>query len=286
VYVVRIADDGPATVLFGDGQQGARLPTGTENVVARYRTGIGPLGEVEEGRLTLLLTRPLGVRTVSNPVPAVGAANPESLDDARANAPLRVLALDRITSVRDYEDFARAFAGIGKAQATVLWGGNARFVYLTVAASNGDPVPKSSVLYQNLQAALAQASGSAYEVRVDSYQPRFFQLSAGVAVEPRRVSADVLAEVRAALQTHFSYARRQFAQPVTASEVLTVIQGVRGVIAAHLTNLQRVDRASEEPVPALLPASPARWSASKREVQAAELLLLQPGGVLLSEVEP
>lgn len=41
VYVVRIDDDAKATVIFGDGQHGARLPTGQENVHARYRSGIG-----------------------------------------------------------------------------------------------------------------------------------------------------------------------------------------------------------------------------------------------------
>jgi hypothetical protein len=286
VYQVRLADDGTATVLFGDGQRGARLPTGVENVVARYRTGIGPAGEVEAGKVTLLLSRPLGIQAVSNPVPALGAANPEGLHDARANATLRVLTLERITSVRDYEDFARAFAGIGKAQATVLWGGNSRFVHLTVAAANGDPIPHGSALYQNLLAALTRASAAAHEVRVDSYQPRLFQLAAGVVVEPSRLASEVLAEAEAALQRHFSYGQRGFAQPVTASEVLSVLQGVRGVIAVHLTRFHRMNEPALAIPPALLPASPARWEALRREVLPAELLLLHPGSVSLAEVAP
>ncbi|MBN1204058.1 MAG: putative baseplate assembly protein [Myxococcaceae bacterium] len=285
-YVVRIADDDTATVVFGDGQQGARLPTGRENVVARYRTGIGPAGQMPAGKVTLLLSRPLGIRAVGNPVPALGAADPEPLADARANAPLRVLTLERITSALDYENFARAFAGIGKAQAAMLWGGNSRFVHLTVAAANGDSIPQDSALYQNLLAALASASASAYEVRVDSYQPRFFQLTAGVVVDPRYVRDEVLAEVERTLRERFSYGQRAFAQPVTASEVLTVIQSVRGVIAAHLTRFHRVDQPQRTGPQAFLPASPARWNARRREVQAAELLLLQPGGVSLAEVAP
>ncbi len=51
-----------------------------------------------------------------------------------------MLTLDRIVSLRDFEDFARAFAGIGKAQATWLWDGERRLVHLTVAASNGGAV--------------------------------------------------------------------------------------------------------------------------------------------------
>src|SRR5690242_21545550 len=53
------SDDERMTVRFGDGTRGARLPTGTENVTAEYRTGIGRAGVVDAGRITLLATRPL-----------------------------------------------------------------------------------------------------------------------------------------------------------------------------------------------------------------------------------
>ena len=52
--------------------------------------------------------------------PASGGAGKETRDQARKNAPLAVMALDRLVSVQDYEDFARVFAGIGKARAVEL----------------------------------------------------------------------------------------------------------------------------------------------------------------------
>jgi len=39
VFIVRQNDEGEATITFGDGRRGARLPTGTDNVVANYRYG-------------------------------------------------------------------------------------------------------------------------------------------------------------------------------------------------------------------------------------------------------
>ena len=50
------------TVQFGDGVTGARLPTGQENVRAIYRKGIGLEGLVKAEQLSLLMTRPLGVK--------------------------------------------------------------------------------------------------------------------------------------------------------------------------------------------------------------------------------
>src|SRR6185369_15786363 len=41
VYVSRIADDATTSVTFGSGEHGARLPSGTANVRATYRSGIG-----------------------------------------------------------------------------------------------------------------------------------------------------------------------------------------------------------------------------------------------------
>ncbi|MCA8963215.1 MAG: hypothetical protein KDC38_21990, partial [Planctomycetes bacterium] len=41
VFTVRHDEDGVATLRFGDGRSGARLPTGLENVIAAYRKGAG-----------------------------------------------------------------------------------------------------------------------------------------------------------------------------------------------------------------------------------------------------
>src|SRR5207253_593631 len=41
VYIVRQRDDGASVVTFGDGERGARLPSGVGNVVATYRFGAG-----------------------------------------------------------------------------------------------------------------------------------------------------------------------------------------------------------------------------------------------------
>ncbi len=126
IYIVRQDNAGVSTVTFGDGKTGSRLPSGSSNVSATYRFGIGAAGEVGANQLTMLAGRPLGVRGVINPLAAVDSADPETLDDARQNATLTIRTLGRIVSMKDYEDFARAFAGISKALATWSWNGERR----------------------------------------------------------------------------------------------------------------------------------------------------------------
>ena len=52
-----------------------------------YRVGTGLPGLVDAGQLTLLMTRPLGVRGVTNPLPTGLAADPDPPDTVRRNAP-------------------------------------------------------------------------------------------------------------------------------------------------------------------------------------------------------
>src|SRR5439155_4295840 len=81
VYIARCDGDGNTTVQFGDGVTGARLPSGQNNIRAKYRKGIGLEGLVKAGQLSMLLSRPLGVKGVANPLDASGAQDPEQLDD-------------------------------------------------------------------------------------------------------------------------------------------------------------------------------------------------------------
>ena len=166
VYITRRNDEGETTIQFGNGQLGARLPTGLENIQATYRQGIGLAGLVKADQLSLLTTRPPGVSTVTNPLPATGAEEPESRDQARQNAPLTVLTLDRIVSLQDYEDFARAYAGIAKALATWTWNGQVRGVFVTVAGPEGSIITVGSPVYNNLLAAMRQAGDPFIPLRV------------------------------------------------------------------------------------------------------------------------
>jgi predicted phage baseplate assembly protein len=222
---------------------GARPPSGTANIRAAYRKGLGVAGNVRAGQLSLLLSQPLGVRGAVNPLPASGAEDPERREDARRNAPLTVMTLDRVVSLLDYENFARSFAGIAKALATWTWDGRDRSVFLTVAGPGGAEVPAGSALHDNLSAGLRAAGDPNVPLRVTSYRPATFRLGLRVKLDPDRIADMVLAAVEQALRQAFSFDARDFGQSVVLSEVVAVIQGVPGVIATHLESLYRTGSA-------------------------------------------
>jgi predicted phage baseplate assembly protein len=255
-------------VVFGDGERGARLPSGQENLSAAYRTGIGPGGNVRAGSLTLLQKRPLGIRGVGNPLAATGGAAPEQSSDARTDAPLTVRALDRVVSLDDHEDFARTFAGIAKARAIALRGAPTAFVHITVAAPGGAPVSPGTLSV--LRAALDAAGLPGRKLGLDSYQALPFTVGVTVLPAPDRRPDEVYSAVVNALREVYAFDRREFAQPVTAAEALATVQRVPGVVAANLTALHL----SGEPAGAadFLPAHEARLCAGG--VARAQLLVL------------
>jgi hypothetical protein len=283
-YIVRLDDDANPTVTFGDPAE--RLRTGQQNVRATYRTGIGLGGNVNAGTLSILQSRPPGLRAVSNPLAANGGADPQDLAHARVNAPITVLTLDRIVSLDDYENFARAFGGVGKAQAVAVWSGEQRLVHITVAAANGDPVDPNSQLSRSLVQGITFARDPVQRVMVAGFQPLTFNLTAAVLIDTPRYQADqVLADVAAVLTTAFSFDSRSFAQGVSAAEVITLVQSVSGVIATDLNQLYLTTDPtgpSQLEPPPFLPAAPARWEAGV--IQPAQLLLLNPLGATLTEV--
>ncbi len=274
VYIARTDDDDVTTVQFGDGVTGERLPKGSENVTAVYRKGIGRDGMVKANQLSQLMVRPLGLSKVTNPLAASGAQDRQKAQDARENAPLTVLTLDRIVSLRDYEDFARSFSGIAKALATWTWDRRTRGVLLTVSGVDGAEVLETSETYKRLRSAILEAGDPRVPVVVKSYRKAYFTLSGAVTVDPDyQSSAAVLANVIAALRGEFSFDARAFGQPVALSEAIALIQNVAGVVAVDVKQFYRTDRnSSRETI--LLAETPQPGDDSS--VLAAELLTLDP----------
>lgn len=240
-FVARADDDLITRTLFGDGQHGSRVPTGLDNVEARYRFRIGQPGNVGAGRISMLATIPEGVRSVVNPLPATGGGDPESRDEARGNAPLTVTALDRLVSVQDYEDFTRTFAGIGKALAVRRSDGRRRLVHVTIAGADDAPIDPSSDTFGSLLASLRIFGDPNLPLRLEARELLLILIEAGIGVHHDHRFDQVEPRVRTALQDAFGFARRELGQDVVRSQVQRTIQAVPGVTFVDLDVLGVVD---------------------------------------------
>ena len=228
-FITTRNNDEVTTAVFGNGKRGARLPTGKENVRAQYRQGLGKGANVAENTISMLTVRPLGVKEVINPRPATGGADPETRDQARKNAPLAVLALDRLVSTSDYGDFARTFGGVGKAFATRLSDGQREVVHVTIAGVDDAPIAESSDLFLNLQTALTRFGDPALPVILAIRELLLLVISARVRLLPDYVWEKVAPRIRTKLLDTLSFENRELGQDVFLSEVISAMQKIEGV---------------------------------------------------------
>jgi hypothetical protein len=273
VYRLLHASDDTTIVEFGDGINGARLPSGVENIVATYRTGLGLSGEIEAGRASLLTRRPEGVDSAINPAAFSGGADAESAEMIRENAPRSVLTLDRLVSLQDYEDFARSYPGIGKAMAAGLSEGQRRLVHLTIASESGQPILQTDLLALALVRSIEANKDPVHHLTTATFTPRAFGVDASILIDPAYLWDDVTASARKALAEAFSFTARRFGQGVTPAEVVAVLQGIEGVVAVDLDRIWRIDwSALAAPPQVILEAAPPMDVNGER--QTAELLLI------------
>jgi hypothetical protein len=228
-YITQTNDADQTSVIFGNGEHGALTPTGNVNIKAIYRYGIGKPGNVQAQQISQLATRPLGVQGVINPLPATGGADRDSADQARRNTPLAVKALDRLVGVEDYADFARTFAGIGKAAAARLSDGRRQLVHVTIAGADDIPIDVNSDLYRNLAQALRQYGDPSLPIQVCVRKVKLLVISAAMRVLPSYQWESVEPNIRAALLDAFSFDSRDLGQSAFLSEAVSVMQAVEGV---------------------------------------------------------
>jgi len=275
VYTLDVDEQGRNFVAFGDGVRGARLPSGTNNVRTAYRKGLGIDGNVGADKLTQLITRPLGLKSVSNPLAAEGGTDPEPASAARQSIPLTTRTLGRAVSLLDYEDFARGFSGIAKAQAQVLQLPAGPTIAITIAGSDGALLTEASPVWTNLLGALRKNGDPHVAVMLLPGQLSTFRLGLMVKRDPAFEAKSVLAAVEATLRAHFAFASRELGQPVQQSDVIAVAQAGHGVVAVDITRLY----GGTKPLVQTNPSKQVRLLASRMRVEAgvarpAELLTL------------
>jgi hypothetical protein len=229
VYVIERSPDQMATVRFGDGVNGARLPSGSGNVVATYRYGAG-LASPPAGRLTTAISQPPNLASIQNPVAVSGGADPQSPADTRTNAPASVLSFGRAISAIDYEVVASQAPGVTRARAYWTFDTDLQRNLVKIYVNN------DAGGVQAAAQALAGADDPNRPVVVSAAQPIDLSLSCTLVVDPSRRVDDVIAAATTSISDPasgaFSPARMGIGQWLYRSYVEAALS-VPGVMAVH-----------------------------------------------------
>ena len=228
IFVVSQTSDAKSVVRFGDGINGARLPSGSR-IVASYRYGAGA-ARPPAGRLTTILKPQQNLASIHNPVAVWGGADAEQPADVRSNAPKSVLTFGRAISGDDYETVAALAPGVTRARAYWTWDDAHQRSLVKVYVGDDAAAATSS------RSALAGADDPNRPVTVAQATPIELTVTCTLKIDPNRVAADVVAAATAAVADPasglFSPARMAIGQPLYASQLEAALL-VAGADAVH-----------------------------------------------------
>jgi hypothetical protein len=240
-FVVEVDNDGLATLRFGDDQNGIRPAAGT-TFTATYRIGNGTAGNIAAGSLHHVLTNVAGIVGVTNPLPATGGLEPESIEHVRQSAPFAYRVQQRAVTEDDYARAAQTHPDVARAVATFRWTGSWRTVFVAVQRRGGRPIDDG--FRQAVEQVLNRFRMAGQDVVVEG--PSFVALEVGlrVCVEPDYYRGDVRGAIQRAVgsQGLFALDHFTFAQPVYLSALIARAQAVPGVRHLTVTTFQRLGR--------------------------------------------
>jgi hypothetical protein len=253
-FVAEVDDDGRATLRFGDDQRGLRPAPGVE-MNATYRVGNGKAGNVGAEALVHVISNvPIpGIDSVSNPMPAQGGADPETIEHVRRMAPQAFRIQERAVTSDDYAEVARRHREVQNAAATVRWTGSWRTIFLTIDRLGGRPVDPD--FEADMRRHLERYRMAGHDIEIDSPQFVSLEVEMTVCVKPEYFRGDV----KAALLRVFSNQTQpdgqrgifhpdnfSFGQPVYLSTLYAAAQRVEGVRFVTVTTFRRLGTKSRQ----------------------------------------
>lgn len=240
VFTLRLPAEGDATLTAGDGARaGARYPTGALNLRLTRRIGAGLAGNLKAGQLEIPLEKPVGMKTLTNPLPTSGGAPSETADDARRSAPDGVRTFGRIVSLQDFAALATASGLAARAYVTWVWNRMERTAHLTVAGPNGAPLSPDNLVL--LHAQLTASRDPNRPLMIANMVRIPVVISARLLRDPAHEADAVAAAAREALTSAFAFDAVGIGRPVHLSDAYAVLQGVPGVVAVDIDLLHLKD---------------------------------------------
>ena len=235
-FTIEVDEDDRATVMFGDGVLGAIPATGSIIKVS-YRVGGGPQGNVLPETIQTIIDASdlviLGAE-VTNPSPATGGAERESIEHAVSHAPQVFRSLKRAVTAQDYEALALDFKGVGKVLAE---GTSWNVVTLFVAPAGGGHV--SDVLEANLLAYFEDKRPISTIIEIEDVDYVPIYVTAEVGVKSYYNRDDVKEQVQQAVSKLLAFENVDFQQTVYLSKFYEAIEAIDGVAFVNISEFRR-----------------------------------------------
>ena len=252
-FVAETDNGGGTTIRFGDDENGMRPGKGTE-FYAIYRVGNGTGGNIGAESIThlaggTLLGDESLIDSVTNPKPASGGVDPETLEEVRQYAPQAFRVPKRAVTPDDYAKMTEKHPEVQRAAATLRWTGSWHTVFLTVDRFDGGAIDRA--FEEDLREFLEPYRMAGQDLEIGGPEYVSLEIEMVICVDSDYFRSDVLA----ALEDVFSSDTRAdgslgffhpdnftFGQSLYLSELYAAAQKVAGVrYVLEVPTFQRLD---------------------------------------------
>lgn len=241
-FTVEARNDGKAELRFGDGRYGKR-PASKTSFLTRLRVGTGTDGRIGAGALVCVITSdPNIIAGVTNPLPASGGSEGESLTAVKLSAPRAFRKQKRAVTADDYATFLQTHPQVQRAVADRRWTGSWYTIFISVDRVGSEDF--TPAFEQELRDFLEPVRLAGHDLEIDP--PEYVPLDIAMVVCVAR--GYYAGEVEAALADRFGAGlqrdgtpgffnpdNQSFGEPVRLSRIIAAAMAVPGVRWAGLS---------------------------------------------------
>lgn len=254
-YIVSVDENGFASVIFGDGNNGA-IPIESSNIVVSYFTGGGSIGNANDDTITSIVTfiQDLAGNIIdavaTNTDAATGGTDQEDIEHARFAAPASLKVKFRTVAREDFIINSELVPGVARAQVLTVnefpsMQQNTAWVYIAPTITDSTPIGTTAPtsLLDAVKTQLTVTYPTTITLNVDVFSAVYVpvDVAATVYLESSVNWYDMNVAITEALANYFDFTQVntdgdfviQFGQTTYKSKLIAVIQDVLGVI--HLT---------------------------------------------------
>jgi hypothetical protein len=244
-FVVETESDGITYLRFGDDQHGLHPWAGT-SFQAVYRVGNGVRGNIGAEAIYHIVSDDTRISGVSNPLPAQGGVEPESIEDVRQKITRSFITQERGVTPEDYKEIAERHPEVSKANAVLRWTGSWYTLFLVVERIGGMPVDEAfkSEIRQYMER--FRMAGWDLEIVSPVYVPLEIEMNVVVAADYFRNNVKTaLLEVFSnhqwpdGVRGVFYPGMYIFGQPVYLNPLYVAAMEVPGVASVTISTFQR-----------------------------------------------
>ena len=235
-YIIEIDENDQAVIIFGDGVFGA-IPENGSEIRATYRVGGGLKGNVPKNSIETITDAPqltLISAGVTNPEPATGGSERESIEHAVKHAPSVFRSFKRSVTAEDYKALALNFNGAGKLRAEAT---NWNTVTLFVAPEGGGMV--SDIFRANLLAYFEDKRPLSTIIEIEDADYVKIYIKAEIGIESYYNREDIKGKVYTAVSSLLAFDKVDFEETLYLSKFYEAIEDVEGVKYVTITRFTR-----------------------------------------------